>query len=64
MKDNSNSPVCEILCAISLGCWILANLILIVSGDFFDLLIDITGIFTEESGIPKVKLPERLSSPI
>ncbi len=47
MKDNSNSPVCEILCAVSLGCWILANLILIVSGDFFDLLIDITGIFTE-----------------
>ncbi|WP_027206846.1 hypothetical protein [Butyrivibrio fibrisolvens] len=45
--NDNHSTTCRTLCMISLVCWALANLIFIVSDQFFDLLIDVMAIFTE-----------------
>lgn len=45
--NDNHSTICKTLCTISLVCWALANLIFIVSDQFFDLLIDVMAIFTE-----------------
>ncbi|WP_248404652.1 hypothetical protein [Butyrivibrio fibrisolvens] len=45
--NDNHSATCKTLCTASLVCWALANLILIVSNQFFDLLIDVMAMFTE-----------------
>lgn len=45
--NDNHSATCKILCTISLVCWALANMIFIVSDQFFDLLVDAMAIFTE-----------------